>query len=166
MGIVSVLLLVIFVISAFLLILLVLIQDEQGEGLGGIFGGGTSTPIGNRSGNILTRTTSILGAIFLVCAFGLAWLNRTPSSGNPEAAARKIEAQQQSGVEWWKTSGNPAPPAQSGQSAAGGATAAPAAATQGAPGSGEATPAPSAAPGATNAAGAANPSAPTGGNGQ
>lgn len=106
MGIISILLLVIFVISAFLLILLVLIQDEQGEGLGGIFGGGSSTPIGNRSGNILTRTTSILGAIFLVCAFGLAWLNRTPDSGNPAAAARKIEAQQQSGVEWWKTNPN------------------------------------------------------------
>lgn len=108
MGIISILLLVIFVISAILLMLLVLIQDEQGEGLGGIFGGGSSTPIGNRSGNILTRTTSILGAIFLVCAFGLAWMNRTPDSGNPAAAARKIEAQQQGGVEWWKTNPNAA----------------------------------------------------------
>ncbi len=149
MGIISILLLVIFVISAILLMLLVLIQDEQGEGLGGIFGGGSSTPIGNRSGNILTRTTSILGAIFLVCAFGLAWLNRTPDSGNPAAAARKIEAQQQSGVEWWKTNPNATSTSQS--AASGTQTPAPAATESGAAANGQAagttTTGPSTAPG-------------------
>lgn len=108
MGIFSAILLVVFIISAILLVLVVLVQDEQGEGLGGIFGGGSSAPIGNRSGNILTRTTSILGAIFLLASFGLAWLNRTPESGNVEAAARKLEATKSGQVEWWKA---PAPAA-------------------------------------------------------
>ncbi|NCN04603.1 MAG: preprotein translocase subunit SecG [Spirochaetales bacterium] len=86
MGIVSVLLLVLFSVTSVLLILIVMLQDEQGEGLGGIFGGGgASGQIGNRKGNILTRTTTVLGVVFVLTSFGLAWLNRTPDLGNPGA---------------------------------------------------------------------------------
>lgn len=103
MDIFTILLLIIFVISAILLTLIVLIQDEGGEGLGGIFGGGANAQIGNRSGNILTRITSIMGAVFLLTSFGLAWLNRTPDTGDVEAAARRIEAQTgTAAVEWWE----------------------------------------------------------------
>mgnify|MGYP001056880939 FL=1 len=102
MLIVSGILLVLFVLSALLLIGVVLIQDEQGEGLGGLFGGGSSTPFGSRSGNVLTRLTSILGAIFIITAFGLAWVNRTPESGDVIGAARR-QQETQGGVEWWKT---------------------------------------------------------------
>ncbi len=100
MGLVSVLLLVVFSITSVLLILIVMMQDEQGEGLGGIFGGGgASGQIGNRKGNILTKTTSVLGVVFILTSFGLAWLNRTPNIGDVEAAAR----QQASGEfeQWW-----------------------------------------------------------------
>jgi preprotein translocase subunit SecG len=100
MGIVSVLLLVVLVISALIIILLVMIQDEQGEGLGGIFGGGSSTPFGSRSGNVLTKFTSILGAVFLVCSFALAWINRTPESGDVIGAARRQGLTEQQ-TEWW-----------------------------------------------------------------
>ncbi|MBQ6905176.1 MAG: preprotein translocase subunit SecG, partial [Spirochaetia bacterium] len=72
MGILSIILLVLFVIASLLLILLVLVQDEQGEGLGGIFGGASNTPFGSRSGNVLTRFTSILAAFFLILSLGLA----------------------------------------------------------------------------------------------
>lgn len=92
-------LLVIFVIIALLLIVLVMIQDDQGEGLGGIFGGSSSSTFGSRSGNVLTRATSIMGALFLLTAFGLAWINRTPESGNVIGAAQAEAGQQQS--EWW-----------------------------------------------------------------
>ena len=37
----SILLMVLFVISAILLIGIVLLQDEQGDGMGGLFGGGS-----------------------------------------------------------------------------------------------------------------------------
>lgn len=100
MGIVSVILLVVLVISALIIILLVMIQDEQGEGLGGIFGGGSSTPFGSRSGNVLTKFTSILGAVFLVCSFALAWINRTPESGDVIGAARRQGLTEQQS-EWW-----------------------------------------------------------------
>ena len=100
MGILSILLMVLFIISALLLVALVLIQDEGGEGLGGIFGGGGSQQVGNRSGNILTKTTGVLGAIFLFSSFGLAWLNRTPETGDIERAARELEGEVQP-IEWW-----------------------------------------------------------------
>ena len=105
MGLLSILLLVLFVITALLLIAIVMIQDEGGEGLGGIFGGGSSTQVGNRSGNILTKTTSILGAIFLLSSFGLAWMGRTPDASDVEAAARRL--QDGEGVEWWRTDNLP-----------------------------------------------------------
>jgi preprotein translocase subunit SecG len=114
MGVLGIVLLVIFVITSLLLIAIVLIQDEQGEGLGGIFGGGSAAPVGNRTGNILTKTTTILGAIFFLTSFGLAWLNRTPESGNVEAAARQLEAEE-GGVEWWRTEETVVPEGESGQ---------------------------------------------------
>lgn len=103
MGILGILLMIIFVISSILLVLIVLVQDEGGDGLGGIFGGGGSSQVGNRSGNILTRITSVLAAVFLLSSFGLAWLNRTPEAGDVEAAARRLEAEQGGAVEWWAT---------------------------------------------------------------
>jgi preprotein translocase subunit SecG len=102
MGFLGILLMIFFVLSAILLILIVLVQDEQGDSLGGIFGGGGAQQYGNRSGNILTRITSILGAVFLLSSFGLAWLNRTPDEGDVEAAARRLEAGSGQ-VEWWAT---------------------------------------------------------------
>ena len=99
MGAISIILLVIFVISALLLILLVMLQDEGSEGMGGIFGGGGSSQIGNRSGNILTKTTSILGAVFILSAFGLAWFSRTPDSGDIEQAAARLRGGSGSGTQ-------------------------------------------------------------------
>ncbi len=103
MGFLGILLMVVFVLSALFLILIVMLQDEGGDGLGGIFGGGGASQVGNRSGNILTRITSVLAAVFLLSSFGLAWLNRTPDGGDVEAAARRLEAQQGGSVEWWVT---------------------------------------------------------------
>ncbi|MFW6229262.1 MAG: preprotein translocase subunit SecG [Alkalispirochaeta sp.] len=94
---------VIFVVTSVFLVLVVLLQDESSDGLGGIFGGGGASQVGNRSGNILTRITSVLAAVFLLSSFGLAWLNRTPDTGDVEAAARRLEAQSGDGVEWWVT---------------------------------------------------------------
>ena len=44
--------LVVFVIIAVLLIGLVLLQNEGGNGVGGIFGGSSSSVFGSRSGNV------------------------------------------------------------------------------------------------------------------
>ena len=86
---IRILLLVVFVITAILLILLVLVQSEEGDSLGGIFAGGSSSAFGSRSGNVLTRATSILGAIFLILSLGMALLNRDTSLSGIEAQGRE-----------------------------------------------------------------------------
>jgi preprotein translocase subunit SecG len=102
MDILGIVLLVIFLITAILLIVLVLMQDEQGEGLGGLFGGGSTTAFGSRSGNVLTKFTGILGAIFLVCSFGLAWINKSGDEGDVLGAARRQRAESDAVEEWWR----------------------------------------------------------------
>ena len=102
-GIVEIAFIVIFVICAFLLIALVLLQDEQGEGLGGIFGGGSSTPFGSRSGNVLTKLTSLLGAIFLLTSLGFSWIKSTSETGNVLGAAQAQMQESPSAVDWWRT---------------------------------------------------------------
>ena len=99
MGILGIVLLVFFVIVAILLVLLVLIQNEEGEGLGGIFGGGSSTAFGSRSGNVLTKATTILGTLFLVISLGLAIMHRSPIGSGVEQAGRALS--QETGYEWF-----------------------------------------------------------------
>jgi preprotein translocase subunit SecG len=102
MSFLSIVLLVIFAIAALLMILVIMLQDDQGEGIGGLFGGGSSTAFGSRSGNILTRFTSILAAIFILGAFALAWLNRTAESSDILQRARLEQVQQsEQQSDWW-----------------------------------------------------------------
>ncbi|MDR2796157.1 MAG: preprotein translocase subunit SecG [Spirochaetaceae bacterium] len=100
MAVLSVVLLVLFIIVVVLLILLVLVQNEEGDSLGGVFAGGSSSVFGSRSGNILTRATSVLGVLFLALSFGMALLNRTPGDKGVEAAGRRIGAEQN--ADWWQ----------------------------------------------------------------
>jgi preprotein translocase subunit SecG len=101
MGLIGIVLLVILVISAVLLVLVVLVQDEQGEGIGLIFGGGSNTAFGSRSGNVLTRFTAVLAAVFLVCCFAVAWINRTPTAGNVISKARQQALNSTEQQSWW-----------------------------------------------------------------
>jgi preprotein translocase subunit SecG len=114
MGLISVVLLVILVVSAVLLVLVVLVQDDQGEGLGGIFGGGSTTPFGSRSGNVLTRFTAILAAVFLFCIFGIAWMNKTPEAGNVIGIAREQSLKGSQQQSWWVQTPAPASTAPTG----------------------------------------------------
>jgi preprotein translocase subunit SecG len=66
--------------------------------LGGIFAGGGGSAFGSRAGNVLTRTTSILGVLFLVISLSLALLNRTPTS-TVEQTAREQGTETTS--DWW-----------------------------------------------------------------
>jgi preprotein translocase subunit SecG len=107
MGILGVLLLIFFVIAAILLILIVLIQNEEGDSLGGIFAGGSGSAFGSRSGNVLTRTTSILGAVFLILSFSLALINRSPGVTGVEAAGRQSSAGTDNN--WWQEDAGASP---------------------------------------------------------
>ena len=101
MALVSILILVVFVVSALLLMAVVLIQDDQGSGIGAMFGGGSSTPFGARTGNVMTRLTTVLAVIFLVAAFVLAWMNRTPDAGNVIGRARAESLRGIERSDWW-----------------------------------------------------------------
>ena len=101
MAIISILILIVFVISALLLMSVVLIQDDQGGGIGGMFGGGSSTAFGARTGNVMTRLTTVLAIIFFVSAFSLAWMNRTPNTGNVIGRARAERMRNVEQIDWW-----------------------------------------------------------------
>lgn len=103
MGFLGIILIVVLIMSALLLIGIVLLQDDGGDGIGSMFGGGMGNQVGNRRGNILTRITSVLAAFFVLSAFGLALLNRTPDSDAVEAAARRDGAGVQ---QWWLDEGD------------------------------------------------------------
>ena len=113
MGILSVLLLSVFGISAILLVVIILMQDEQSDGLGGIFGGGSSNQVGNRQGNILTKTTTVLGVIFLLVAFAVAWLNHLDTGGIIKAATTPTKTEQAKATDWWSTDSTTKPAASS-----------------------------------------------------
>lgn len=93
MGFFGIVLLVLFAIVCALLVFMVIIQDQEGEGLGGIFSGAGNAAFGSRSANVVVKFTYILGGLFFVLAFGLALINRS-SAGDVEAAARAKEAGQ------------------------------------------------------------------------
>jgi preprotein translocase subunit SecG len=117
---ISIILLVLIVLSAVILILLVLVQDEQGEGVAGFFSGASTTAFGSRSGNVLTRFTTVIAAVFLFGCIGFAWnISRTDNTGNVVGKARE-QALSAETTQWWvestaaEESGTAAPEAAAG----------------------------------------------------
>lgn len=106
MAILGIVLLVLFIIVSVLLVFMVLVQDEGGEGMGGIFAGSSNSTFGSRTGNVITRFTTVLGALFLVLAFGLSFVHRSGGTAGIEAAAKKQAGAQ---TEWWTPSPSAAP---------------------------------------------------------
>ena len=74
------------------LILVVLLQQGRGGGLGSL-GGATAQVFGGRgAGNFLTRLTGICAAIFMLTSIGLAYLS---SAGDRELKAFEKQQSQQ-----------------------------------------------------------------------
>jgi preprotein translocase subunit SecG len=97
MTIIGTVLLVVFVIICVLLVSIVLIQSEEGAGMGGLFGGAGTQAFGSRSGNVITRTTYILVTLFFIASFGLAFINKAPIVRQPAPEA----VQTDSSTETW-----------------------------------------------------------------
>jgi preprotein translocase subunit SecG len=73
------------------LMLVVLLQQGKGGGMGAAFGGGTQQVFGGRgAGNILTRATAVCAGIFMLTSVSLAYVS---SSGDRELKARIVEEQ-------------------------------------------------------------------------
>lgn len=107
MGAIGVVLLVAFVIVCVLAILLVLVQDQDNSGMGGMFGGGNSAAFGSHSATVLTKTTGVLVALFFIFALALAFINKKSSSSTDELNKAAVETNSISNTEnktgdWWK----------------------------------------------------------------
>jgi preprotein translocase subunit SecG len=72
--------------------LVVLLQQGKGGGMGAAFGGGATQQVfgGRGAGNILTRATAICAGIFMLTSVTLAYVS---SSGDRELKARVVEEQ-------------------------------------------------------------------------
>lgn len=97
MGVLSIILLVLFIVVALLLIFLVAIQDEKSTGLGGIFGGSSESAFGSSSSTFLTKATTILAVAFMVLALLVALFNR--GSDNVVAFAEQ-QTTTEAGTTW------------------------------------------------------------------
>lgn len=107
MGVFSLVLIILFAIVCALLIFMVVIQDQDSEGLGGLFSGAGNAAFGSRSSNVIVRFTYVLGALFFIIAFGLAILNRS-TVGDVEKAIRASGGQN---TEWWNQEAGKTAPA-------------------------------------------------------
>lgn len=107
MSVLSVILLVLFVIVSLLMIFLVAVQDEQSEGLGGIFGGGSNTAFGSHASSVVTKATAGLAVTFMVLALFVAFVNKTPSQDKLLESVTTEQVQQT--TDWWKQTETTAP---------------------------------------------------------
>jgi preprotein translocase subunit SecG len=73
---------ILHIFVCFFLILVVLLQQGRGGGMGSAFGGASAQVFGGRgAGNFLTRLTAICAVIFMATSMSLAYLS---SAGDRE----------------------------------------------------------------------------------
>jgi preprotein translocase subunit SecG len=84
---------VLFLVTAVVLSLLVLIQRGRGGGLAGAFGGaGGSSAFGTKTADIFIKATAVLGGAFFLLAIITAWLMRAEAPAAPSAAMPEAPA--------------------------------------------------------------------------
>ena len=93
MGVVKTILLVAFVVVCVLAILLVLVQNDESNGMGSAFGGGSSAAFGARSGSVLKKTTGVLVVLFVVITFGLGFVNKASGKDDLSATAAEVQGE-------------------------------------------------------------------------
>src|SRR5260221_9355163 len=83
---------IIHVFVCLFLMLVVLLQQGKGGGMGAAFGGGATQQVfgGSGAGNILTRATAICAGIFMLTSVSLAYMS---SSGDRALRAKVAEEQ-------------------------------------------------------------------------
>lgn len=91
MGVVKTVLLVAFVIVCVLAIILVLIQNDESNGMGSVFGGGNSAAFGAHSGSVLKKTTGVLVFLFFVIALGLGIANKASVKEDLSSTAAEVQ---------------------------------------------------------------------------
>ncbi len=79
---------IVHVLVCLFLMLVVLLQQGKGGGLGASFGGGAAGQVfgGGGAGNLLTRTTAVCATLFMLTSVSLAYLS---TSGDRELRERE-----------------------------------------------------------------------------
>ncbi|MBC8369346.1 MAG: preprotein translocase subunit SecG [Planctomycetes bacterium] len=83
-----------FFVSALLLILVILVQEGKGGGLGGALGGAGSETFGVRAGGV-NKVTFIIFLVFVLSAMSLHWTSEDSNAGTAlefNETAQPIEA--------------------------------------------------------------------------
>jgi preprotein translocase subunit SecG len=101
MNTIGVIFLVAFLIICVLLVSIVLVQNDAGGGMGGLFGNAGSAAFGSRSGSVLVKTTYGLVALFFVTSFVLAFLNRVPTTKVLDPSLLQVTTAESSGGPSW-----------------------------------------------------------------
>jgi preprotein translocase subunit SecG len=110
---VTTLLEIVHVFVCLFLMLVVLLQQGKGGGMGAAFGGGATQQVfgGRGAGNLLTRATAVCAGIFMLTSVSLAYVS---SSGDRDIKARIVEEQRKGrgneGERVKKAKPKPAPP--------------------------------------------------------
>jgi preprotein translocase subunit SecG len=89
---VTTLLEIVHVFVCLFLMLVVLLQQGKGGGMGAAFGGGATQQVfgGRGAGNILTRATAVCAGIFMLTSVSLAYVS---SSGDRDIRERIVQEQ-------------------------------------------------------------------------
>ena len=94
MSILISLLLIVEVLSAFLLVVVILAQKSKDQGLGMAFGSGMGESLfGSRAGNVLTRMTITLAAVFMLTTIVLGILFAKGKTGGTGSIMEKADRQ-------------------------------------------------------------------------
>ena len=106
MGAIGIVLLVAFVIVCVFLILLIVIQDDGENGMGGLLGGRGTAAFGSHSASVLTKATAVFVVLFIVLALGLALINKKPSLAKDLAPAESTATEttttdSTTSGDWW-----------------------------------------------------------------
>ena len=84
----------IYVLTALLMVLVILMQRPKSEGLGAAFGGGmTENLFGAQTTNVLTKITSWLAAIFFALTFALSILYSHKGTANSAVRRELMKTQ-------------------------------------------------------------------------
>jgi len=90
-GVIKSLMFVIFILVAFLMVLIVLLQEPKGGGLSGAFGGVGAETFGVQTGGV-NKFTSVLAGIFLTLALFYAAIDEDEPEAPSSAPTKEIAA--------------------------------------------------------------------------
>lgn len=94
----QILILMVHLLVCFSLILVVLLQSGKGGGLAGAFGGGGGSQAlfgGRGAATFLSKSTAVLGCLFMLTSLALALLSGAHRASEPDSLMRKAQQEQE-----------------------------------------------------------------------